>query len=76
MSDSKPFIAREVPWQRGSRRRVLARFYYFHEAMRCAELVSTEGRCTIVELEGMQLAMWLNGKRLPEGTGTAPSSAL
>lgn len=67
MSDSKPFVAREVPWQRGSRRRTLGRFGYFHEAMEVAELVSTEGRCTIVELEGAQLAMWLNGQRV-EGT--------
>lgn len=72
MRDEKPFSVRELPFRSGSRRRTLGRFGYFHEAMEVAELVSTEGRCTIVELTGMQLAMWLNGQRLAEGTA-APS---
>ena len=62
---AKPFVVREVPWRRGTRRRVIARFDYSYEAMDWAKLVSTEGRCTVVELDGMEVGMWLNGERQP-----------
>jgi hypothetical protein len=60
--DKKKYVVREVPYMRGSHRRVLDRCTYLHEAMQLAEAVSHEGRCVIVELRGQQMAIWLNGQ--------------
>lgn len=72
MFDKQRYVVREVPFARGSRRRVLHRCTFLHEAMTVAETASTEGRCIVVELCGVQAAMWLNGRRVPP---SAPAAA-
>jgi hypothetical protein len=58
------YIVRELPWLKGSRRRTLERLKYFSAACSLAERVSREGRQILVECDHLQLAVWVNGKRL------------
>lgn len=60
----KPYIVRELPWLKGTRRRIVDRYRYFHEAIREAEQLSGEQRQTAVELRGVTLAIFLNGQRV------------
>lgn len=54
----------ELPWLKGSRRRIIEHCRYFHEAIREAEQLSSDGRQTAVELRGVTLAIFLNGQRM------------
>ena len=60
----KRYTVREIPWLAGSRRRIVDRFQYFYEACRLAETLSLEHRQMVVECKHVQLAVWLDGKRL------------
>jgi len=59
------YLVRELAWQRGSGRRLIGRYRYFHEACRVAERLSVEQRQLIVEHEGAELGLWLAGQRMP-----------
>lgn len=61
---TRRYVVRELPWLKGSKRRTVDRFRYFHEACRLAEALSQERRQIIVECGHIQLALWLDGKRI------------
>jgi hypothetical protein len=61
---TKEYIIRELPWLKGSRRRTLERYRHLHEAMREAETLSSNNRQIAVDLRGLTLATFLNGKQV------------
>lgn len=74
---SKDYAVKELPWQRGSRRRLLGRFERLNEAWEIAEAVSQQGRAVQIELHGLTMATFLNGAQLPPSSAAAvpPSAA-
>ena len=58
------YIVRELPWLKGSRRRTVGRYRYSYEAVAAAEQLSRDNRQAYVELEGVTLAIFLNGQRV------------
>lgn len=62
---SKPYVVRELPWTRGTKRRLIERYTFFHEALKVAESLSAENRQIAVELRGTTLAVFLNGRKVP-----------
>jgi hypothetical protein len=64
MTTKGSYIVRELPWLKGSRRRMIDRYRHLHEAMREAETLSSNNRQTAVELRGVILATFLNGKQV------------
>ena len=61
---TRRYIVRELPWLRGSKRRVVERCRYFHEACRVAEALSWESRQVSVELSSRTLALYMNGHKV------------
>lgn len=72
---TRDYIARELPCRSGTRRRVLGRFTFLHQACEIAEAVSREGRYTVIELHGLTMVAFFNGQRLPARERTTPASA-
>ena len=58
------WIVRELPYLHGSRRRIIDRFEYFSDAMSCAQELSREHRQVSVELRGVEIAVWIDGKQV------------
>lgn len=72
---TRDYIARELPVRSGTRRRLLARCEYLHQACEIAAAVSAEGRATTVELYGMTLLAYFNGQQLPAQERAKAASA-
>lgn len=60
---SKPYLVRELPFVRGSKRRTLERFTHLHEAVALAREVSAQQRLVEIELDHVSIDLWLNGQR-------------
>lgn len=58
------YLVRELPWLKGSQRRVIDRCRYFHEACRIAERLSADNRQLAVECDHVTLGVWLNAAQV------------
>lgn len=60
------YVVRELAFTKGSTNRQLEKSPYFSAACRAAENASHQGRMVQVELRGVPLALYMDGKRVTE----------
>ena len=58
------WVVRELPYLRGSRLRIIDRFDHFCDAMGCAQELSREHRQLAVELQGQDIAVFIDGREV------------
>lgn len=83
MATRKPYIVRELPFLKGTKRRVIERCQHLHEACALARQLSAQQRLIEIELQHVVVDQWLNGERVKiqrppgqEQTETAPPRKL